>query len=238
MKLSILIPVYNEIHTIKQILQKIEKVVLPDPIKSKELIIVDDGSTDGTREFLQQFTNKKYTIIFNDKNRGKGFCLKKCQDYITGELVIIQDADLEYDPIEYNFLLLPILDGTADVVYGSRFLKKIPGIKRNVFKILANKSITFLSNFFSHLNLTDVATCYKAFKTEIFKSLNLEERGFGIDVEITAKLAVQVRRNKIVLYETAISYNPRTYKEKKKLKLKDGFRILWSICKYNTLWFN
>ena len=223
MKLSVVIPVYNEKETLPQILEKVKKVQIP-----KEIIIVDDGSTDGTREFLQGLKEDGIKVIFHDKNRGKGAALRTGFKEITGDIVIIQDADLEYDPKEYPKLLEPILDGRADVVYGSRFLG---GPHRVLFfwHYVGNKLLTLFSNMFTNLNLTDMETCYKVFRAEVIKNLDLKSNRFTIEPEITVKVAKAGYR----IYETPISYSGRDYKEGKKITWKDAFPAMWAIVKYS-----
>ena len=221
--LSIIIPCYNE----KKNIEKIVKRVLKSPIKNKEIIIVDDKSTDGTREILENKIRPLVSkIIYHKVNGGKGAALKTGFSHATGDIVIIQDADLEYDPTEYPKVIEPILNGGADVCYGSRFLKsKAKGYKANQ---LANKFLTTLSNFFTKLHLTDMETCYKAFKREIIQSIDIQEKRFGFEPEITAKIAkMQVR-----VKEVAISYHPRTNKEGKKIGFKDGLRAVYCIWRY------
>ena len=226
MLVSIIIPCFNERQTIEKLINKILEI----KDINKEIIIVDDNSNDGTKQILKdQLINKVSKILFNEKNEGKGYSVKKGIDNCVGDIVIIQDADLEYDPKEYKKLLKPILDGHADVVYGSRFIGSEE--KRILFfwHTVANKMLTLLSNMFSNLNLTDMETCYKVFKTEIIKKIKLEEKRFGFDPEITAKIA----KLKPKIYEVGISYFGRTYEQGKKIGLKDAFIVLKCIIKYN-----
>ena len=226
MKVSIIIPCYNEHKTIAQIVNKI----LNQTKIEKEIIIIDDCSTDGTKEILQKNINSKVDkIIYNKKNFGKGFCIKKGVEISTGQIVLIQDADLEYDPSDYNKILKPIFEGNADVVYGSRFVGSEE--KRVLFywHSVGNYLLTTLSNIFSNLNLTDMENCYKAFKSDLIKSINLEEERFGFEPEITAKIA----KKKIRIFEVGVKYFGRTYSEGKKITWRDGFSALRCIIKYN-----
>ena len=226
MLLSVLIPCFNEKNTIEKIVDKINKLEK----LNLEIIVIDDNSFDGTKEILKnEIKNKVSQIIFNEKNYGKGYCIKKGIEVATGEIILIQDADLEYDPKEYFKLIKPIKDGNADVVYGSRF---IGGEERRIlffWHTVANKLLTLLSNMFTNLNLTDMETCYKVFKKDLMQRIDLKEKGFGFDPEITAKLAKQ----KPKIYEVGISYFGRTYEEGKKINLKDAFVVLKCIIIYN-----
>ena len=226
MLISVLIPCFNERNTIEEIVNKIIKLENID----LEIIIIDDNSNDGTKEILEdKIKNKVSQIIFNKKNHGKGYCIKKGIEISKGDVILIQDADLEYDPKEYFKLIKPIEDGNADVVFGSRF---IGGDERRIlffWHLVANKALTLLSNMFTNLNLTDMETCYKVFKKELMKKIDLKEKGFGFDPEITAKLAKQKPR----IYEVGISYFGRTYEEGKKINLKDAFIVLKCIIIYN-----
>jgi glycosyltransferase involved in cell wall biosynthesis len=226
MLLSVLIPCFNEKNTIEKIIDKINKI---ENI-NLEIIVIDDNSIDGTRDILQnKIKNQISKIIYNDKNHGKGYCIKKGIEAATGDIILIQDADLEYDPKEYLKLIKPIKDGNADVVYGSRF---IGGDERRIlffWHTIANKLLTLLSNMFTNLNLTDMETCYKVFKKDLMQKIDLKEKGFGFDPEITAKLAKQ----KPKIYEVGISYFGRTYEEGKKINLKDAFIVLKCIIIYN-----
>ena len=235
MKLSILIPAYNEERTIHLILDKVRDVVLLNKI-TKEVIIVNDCSTDKTVKAIEQYSkaNPEMGIqLFNqEKNYGKGAAIHKAIELAKGDFLVVQDADLEYDPREYNALLKPVVEGFADVVYGSRFLGGNPHRILFFWHSLGNQFLTFLSNMFTNLNLTDMETCYKLIKTDIAKSLNLKEKRFGFEPELTAKLA---RIPKIRIYEVGISYYGRTYEEGKKIGWKDGFRAIYCILKYNLV---
>jgi len=227
-KLSIVIPVYNEMHTIEKIVKSVESTPL-DSLE-KEIIIVDDCSTDGTTEILRRdFEGNRFRVIYHSVNRGKGASLRTGFSVATGDIILVQDADLEYDPREYPKLLKPILDGKADVVYGSRFVGSEE--KRVLFfwHSIGNKFLTLLSNMFTNLNLTDMETCYKVFRREILEKIRIEEDRFGFEPEITAKVA----RQKCRIYEVGISYSGRTYEEGKKINWKDGLSALICIFKYN-----
>ena len=218
MRLSVVIPVYNEVGTIKEIVSRVQAVDL-----EKEIIIVDDGSTDGTRELLQEITlsHENVRVLYHDRNQGKGAALRTGFEGATGGIVIIQDADLEYDPREYPVLLEPILDGRADIVYGSRFLG---GPHRVLFfwHYLGNKFLTLLSNVLTNLNLSDMETCYKVFRREVLSDIELKSNRFGFEPEFTAKVAKKGFR----IYETPISYSGRTYAEGKKIGWKDGVKAI------------
>ncbi|MGO4819194.1 glycosyltransferase family 2 protein [Flavobacterium sp. W22_SRS_FP1] len=231
-KLSIVIPVFNEAKTIHNVLEKIKAVELFNCIE-KELIIINDCSTDYSEDVILSFksANKDLNIHYFKHlfNQGKGASLKTGIQKATGDYLIIQDADLEYDPNEYNILLKPIIDGYADVVYGSRFVGGKPHRIIFFWHTTGNKLLTTISNIFTNLNLTDMETCYKVFKTEIIQSVNLKEKRFGFEPEITAKIS---KIPKIRIYEVGISYYGRTYEEGKKIGWKDGFRALYCILKY------
>jgi glycosyltransferase involved in cell wall biosynthesis len=225
MKLSVIIPCFNEKDTIREIISR----VLAEPT-SKEVILVDDGSTDGTREIIREEIAPRVTqVIYHERNMGKGAAISTGIKAATGDFVIIQDADLEYDPTEYKKLLVPLLDGRADAVYGSRF---VSGGERRVLYFwhsIGNRFLTLVSNMFTNINLTDMETCFKVFKAGVIKGIDLKERRYGVEPEITAKLA----RKKLRIYEVGISYSGRTYAEGKKIGWKDGFGALWCIVKYN-----
>ena len=235
MKLSIIIPAYNEGKTIHQILDKVKAVQLLQEIE-KEIILVNDFSTDHTEQAILDYcaANPSLNIQYrkHEKNKGKGAALHTGIREATGDFIIIQDADLEYDPNEYNILLKPVLDGFADVVYGSRFAGGKPHRILFFWHTLGNKFLTFLSNMFTNLNLTDMETCYKLFRAEVIKSLDLKEHRFGFEPEVTAKMS---RYPNVRIYEVGISYYGRTYEEGKKIGWRDGFRAIWCILKYN-LW--
>lgn len=235
--LSIVIPVFNERHTIEDLLNKVRSVRLAQKIQ-KELIIVDDFSTDGTRDVLNRQARIKGTqVVFHEKNKGKGAALHTGFAHATGDWVIIQDADMEYDPEEYSLLLDPVLKGQADVVYGSRFMSGRPHRILYYWHTWGNRILTWFSNMFSDLNLTDMETCYKLFRRDIIQNLRLNEKRFGFEPEVTAKVGELVRSGKVRLYEVGISYYGRTYDEGKKIGWKDGVRAMWCIFKYNTSWF-
>lgn len=227
MKVSIVIPVYNETNTILTLLEMVMAVDLTD----KEIIVVDDGSSDGTNEKLKVFsepTNPSVKVVFHEKNKGKGAALKSGFTVANGDIILIQDADLEYDPSEYPKLLAPILKGKADVVYGSRFKGEGPHRVLFFWHYVGNKLLTLLSNMITNLNLTDMETGYKVFKKEVLAQIELKENRFGFEPEFTTKVAKQDFR----IYEVGISYSGRTYKEGKKIGWKDGFWAIWCLLKY------
>ena len=227
-RLSIVIPVFNEAATIREIIARVREAPLPEGL-AREIVVVDDFSTDGTREILQDYAGTGVCkIFFHDRNQGKGAALRTGFAHTTGDIVLIQDADLEYDPQEYPKLLAPILGEKSDVVYGSRFAGG--ECKRVLFfwHYVGNKLLTTLSNIFTNLNLTDMETCYKVFRKEVLSKIRIEEDRFGFEPEITAKLA----RLGVRIYEVGINYSGRTYAEGKKINWKDGVRAIWYILKY------
>jgi glycosyltransferase involved in cell wall biosynthesis len=223
MLLSVLIPAYNEVNNIQDILKKILDVSIP-----KEIIVVDDGSTDGTRKLLENLKSDIIKVVFHEKNQGKGQAIRTAIEHSTGDIIIIQDADLEYDPADYQKLIRPILDNKADVVYGSRFKDNL-GLKNFYFSnYWANKFLTLLSNLFNQLNLTDMETCYKVFRRDVIQELKLREQRFGIEPEITAKIA----KKKLRIFEVAISYQGRRFSQGKKIGFKDGVWAIFCIVRY------
>jgi len=233
-KLSIVIPAYNEEATIEDILNKVLSVQLIDEI-SKEIIIVNDCSKDKTEEIISSYisTHPEANIVYkkHEKNQGKGAALHTGISLATGDYLIIQDADLEYDPDEYNDLLKPVLRGVADIVYGSRFQGSRPHRILFFWHSIGNKFLTFVSNAFTNLNLTDMETCYKLFNTKMIQGVRLKEKRFGFEPEVTAKIS---RIPKIRIYEVGISYYGRTFEEGKKINWKDGVRAIYCIIKYNV----
>lgn len=227
MKLSIIIPCFNEKKTINEILVAVKNSGVDD----YEIIIVDDCSTDGTKEILKNINDINIKIVYQETNKGKGAAIRRGFREVEGEICVVQDADLEYDPKEYKLLIEPILNDQADVVYGSRFQGGRPHRVVYFWHRIGNGVLTLLSNIFTDLNLSDMETCYKAFRTEIIKSIKIKENRFGFEPEITAKIA----KKNLRIYEVGISYYGRTYAEGKKIGWKDGLRAIYCIFKYN-LW--
>lgn len=225
--LSVVIPCFNEAATILDLIDRVRS----SPVESKQIIVVDDGSSDGTRELLEQLKADDLTVLLHERNRGKGAALCTGFAAARGQISIVQDADLEYDPAEYPLVIGPIVQGKADVVFGSRFQGAAPHRVVYFWHRVGNGFLTLLSNMLTDLNLTDMETCYKAFRTEIIQSISIREKRFGFEPEITAKLA----RRRCRIYEVGISYYGRTYDEGKKIGWRDGFRAIWCILKYNLL---
>jgi glycosyltransferase involved in cell wall biosynthesis len=229
MKISIIIPVYNECDTILNVIERVKKV---DMLVEKELIIVDDGSSDGTTEIIKQNESIVNKAVYHDKNKGKGAAIQTGLKNASGDYVVIQDADLEYDPQDINKLLIPILDGRADVVYGSRFAGGDIHRVLYFWHSVGNKLLTLLLNMFANLNLTDMETCYKMFRKEVLAGIDIKEKRFGFEPEITLKVA----KRRVRFFEVSISYSGRTYREGKKINWKDGFRAIWCIFKYSIFY--
>jgi glycosyltransferase involved in cell wall biosynthesis len=230
-KLTIIIPCYNEEKLITTVLEKVLQTRLDNDLE-KQIIVVNDGSTDNSANAINQFCERNPSVIpiHKSKNSGKGAAIRSALQKTDGDIVIIQDADFEYDPNDYNKLLHPIIDGHADVVYGSRFMGSGPHRVLFFFHTIGNKFLTFLSNLFTGLNLTDMETGYKMFKADVLKQIRLKENRFGFEPEVTAKTS---RIKNIRFYETGIAYYGRTYSDGKKIKWTDGFYAIWCILKYN-----
>jgi len=227
MRLSVVIPVFNEVRTIEAVIRAVEAVPLQ---MERELVVVDDASTDGTREKLHELSSRDgIRVLYHESNAGKGAALRTGFAAATGDIVLVQDADLEYDPMEYPKLLAPILAGKADVVYGSRFSGGESHRVLYFWHAMGNKFLNLLSNMFTNLNMTDMEVCYKVFRKGILDKVHLEEDRFGFEPEVTAKIA----KLRCRIYEVGISYSGRTYPEGKKIGWKDGFRAVWCILKYN-----
>ena len=225
MKLSIIIPCYDE----KEYLSELITLVKASPVREKEIILVDDCSDDGTTELIRtKLESEVDRVIYHSTNMGKGAAIRSALTHVTGDLVIIQDADLEYDPQEYPKLMAPVVEGKADVVYGSRFLGEGPHRVHLFWHYVGNKFLTIISNMFTNLNLTDMETCYKLFRSEVIKGIKIEQNRFGIEPEITAKIA----KKKCRVYEVGISYYGRSYAEGKKIDWKDGVKAIYCILKY------
>jgi glycosyltransferase involved in cell wall biosynthesis len=226
MKVSIIVPCYNEKDTIERAIEAVRN----SPVTDKEIIVVDDCSTDGTQTLLREKLSARVTrVIYHAQNRGKGAALRSGFEAATGDIILIQDADLEYNPAEYPILLAPITSGKADAVFGSRFMGGRPHRVVFFWHMVGNRLLTLLSNMLTNINLTDVETGYKAFRSSVIKSLELKEDGFGFEPEVTAKLA----KRRCRIYEVGISYYGRTYEEGKKIGWRDGVRALYAIFKYN-----
>jgi glycosyltransferase involved in cell wall biosynthesis len=224
MKLSVIIPVYNEKETILKILEKVQKV----PIE-KEIIIIDDGSNDGTTEILKNIKDKNIKIIFKKVNEGKGSAIREGLKYVKGEIIVIQDADLEYEPMDWIKMVELIEEKNVDVVYGSRVLGR--GKKSSLFFYLGGRILSIITNILYNAQITDEPTCYKMFKKKVIKSIELKCKGFEFCPEITAK----IRKKGYKIYEVPISYNPRSIKEGKKIRLKDGIMAIWTLIKYRLI---
>ena len=227
MKVSVVIPVFNERATVEQVVNAVRAA----PIDNIEIIVVDDASTDGTRQVLKEkVSSMADQIIYQPRNSGKGAALRAGFTAATGDVILVQDADLEYNPSDYPTLLEPIFSGKADAVFGSRFMGGRPHRVLYFWHMVGKRFLTLLSNMFTNLNLTDLETCYKAFRAPLVKSLHLRENRFGFEPEVTAKLA----KRRCRIYEVGISYNGRTYSEGKKVNWKDGFRAIYAIVRYNV----
>jgi glycosyltransferase involved in cell wall biosynthesis len=226
MKLSVVIPCYNEKNHLTRLISRVKD----SPVSDKEIILVDDGSNDGTAELIRNLIEEEVTkVIYHPRNMGKGAAIRSGLGAVTGDIVLIQDADLEYDPAEYPKLIAPILEGKADTVFGSRFMGEGPHRVHMFWHYVGNKLLTILSNMFTNLNLTDMETCYKVFRTEVIKNIAIEQNGFGIEPELTAKVAKTHCR----IYEVGISYYGRSYGEGKKITWRDGIKALYVIVRYS-----
>jgi glycosyltransferase involved in cell wall biosynthesis len=233
-RLTIIVPIYNEANTLLNILNKVNEAPLHESFE-KEIILIDDFSTDGSKHLIDNIIQNNVKKIYHKKNMGKGACIQDAIKLATGDFIIIQDADLEYDPTEINLLLEPILSYDADVVYGSRFFSSKNKRILYFWHTLGNKILTLFSNLLCNLNFTDMETCYKLVRKDILDKINLEEKRFGFEPEITAKLAKLNKIKTLKIYEVGISYNGRTYQEGKKINWKDGLAALWCIFKYNLI---
>jgi glycosyltransferase involved in cell wall biosynthesis len=233
-RLSVIIPVFNEEQTVELILNRVADAALKNEIE-KEMVVVNDCSSDNTKMVVEKYIadnpHLKIRLYSHEINKGKGAALHTGIKEATGEYIIVQDADLEYDPEDFNQLMEPVLKGAADVVFGSRFMGSKPHRVLLFYHYMANRFLTFLSNLFTNLNLTDMETCYKLFDAQMLKSLTLKEKRFGFEPEVTAKIS---RIKKVRIYEVGISYYGRTYEEGKKINWKDGLKAIWCIFRYNT----
>jgi glycosyltransferase involved in cell wall biosynthesis len=227
MKLSVIIPVFNEKRTVLTTIERVRAV----PIE-KELLVVDDGSSDGTRELLKTLNQPDVRVFFRDRNAGKGAAIRTAQPHVSGDIVIIQDADLEYNPQEYTRLIEPIVEGEADVVFGTRFMGGAPHRVLFFWHMVGNRLLTVMSNMFTNLNLTDMESCYKAFRAPLFKSIPLVSNRFGFEPEITAKVA----KHRARVYEVGISYHGRDYSEGKKINWRDGVAAVFHIARFSLFY--